>query len=557
MSLRSKTIIGIAIIEALLLILLISVTLSFMRSTINDGLTKRASTAAQLFATTTKDAVLSYDLASLDAFVTEVLTNPDMQYARVLDAEGNVFSEKGTQESLTKAFRLDKQVEDVDDNVFDTYALIKEGDFIYGRVEIGIGVSGIQNSFQQVIRWTSGLAITEMLLVALFSFVLGTYLTRQIKSLVIGAKNIRKAVSDGNYDDIHIEEKGHDELTEVAHSFNRLVDKLQLEHNKREEYQRDLENLNQSLEQRVERRTKMLADKNEQLQQTNQELQAAQAQLLQAEKMSSLGQLAAGVAHEINNPIGFVNSNLSSLSDYVSTYEQLVTQLQDYLGCKDAFERRDKAYALQDFLKDEDMEFINNDISELVHESIEGLTRVKDIVQSLKQFARADSNEMQYININACVETTLKMVSNELKYHCEITTQFAELPDAPVNVGKLTQVLTNLLVNAGHAIEGHGEIKVSTQLRDNHIAIAVQDNGKGIEKDHLNQLFDPFFTTKEEGVGTGLGLAISYGIVQEHGGEIEVDSVINEGTTFTVVLPLEQKEQGSTDLNEETQHVSR
>ena len=541
MSLRSKTIFGIAIIEALLLIILISVTLNFMRTTINDGLTKRASTAAQLFATTTKDAVLSYDLASLDAFVNEVLTNPDMIYARVLDADGLVFSEQGTPNALAKDFKKDEQVADIDDEVFDTFALIEESGIVYGRVEIGISISSIRTSFQQVIRWTAGLAITEMLLVALFSFILGTYLTRQLRTLIVGAESISKAVSNGNYQATYVEERGKDELTRVAHSFNQLVTTLQVEHDKREEYQQDLENLNQSLENRVEQRTKLLADKNAQLQKTNQDLQAAQAQLAQAEKMSSLGQLAAGVAHEINNPIGFVNSNLSSLKEYLGIYENLTEQLQDYLNCKDAFERRDKAYALHDFMKEEDMAFINNDVGELVTESIEGLTRVKDIVLSLKQFSRADSNEMQLININDCIETTLKMVSNELKYHCSIDTQFSEIPDIPVHVGKLTQVITNLLVNAGHAIEGKGEIKVSTSVRDNHVIIAIQDNGKGIEDSHMNHLFDPFFTTKKEGEGTGLGLAISYGIVQEHGGEIEVESKINEGTTFTVVLPLEQE----------------
>jgi signal transduction histidine kinase len=265
--------------------------------------------------------------------------------------------------------------------------------------------------------------------------------------------------------------------------------------------------------------------------------------------MSSLGQLAAGVAHEINNPIGFVSSNLSSLKDYLSLYKKMAEQLQTYLDCKDAFERRDKAYALQAFMQEEDIAFINDDVDDLVTESIDGLTRVKDIVQSLKQFSRADSNEMQLININDCVETTLKMVTNELKYHCDINTQFSQLPKIPVHVGKLTQVLTNLLVNAGHAIEGHGEIKISTYLRDHHVAIAIEDNGKGIHKEHIKQLFDPFFTTKKEGEGTGLGLAISYGIVQEHGGEMEVDSTLNEGTTFTVVLPLEQEQQESTDTH--------
>ena len=261
--------------------------------------------------------------------------------------------------------------------------------------------------------------------------------------------------------------------------------------------------------------------------------------------MSSLGQLAAGVAHEINNPVGYVNSNLGSLQDYIAVYEQLSNKLQTYLNSDDEQQRNEQRQSLQAFMQNEDLAFVNEDSTQLISESVEGLTRVKDIVDGLKQFSRADAKEMQFIDVNSCIETTLKMVSNELKYHCNITTDFQSLPKVSVNVGQITQVLTNLLVNAGQAIESDGKINISTHLLKQHIAIAVKDNGKGIEEEHIKHLFDPFFTTKKEGEGTGLGLAISYGIVKEHGGEIRVKSVKGLGTAFTVLLPIAQVSEDS------------
>lgn len=537
-SLRTKTILGIALIEAVLLLMLVYIAVKFITNRVNDDLVKFANTTSNLFATTTKDAVLSYDLASLNAFVTEVLKNPDIKYARVIGHNGDVFSQGGGNKVLEKTFLSDTNVEDVEDEVFDTSAIISEGDQVYGRVEIGVGVGAIRQSLEKIQKWTSSIAIAEMLIVALFSYVLGSYLTKQLKSLRLGAKKISTGLSEGHFDDIEIKIEGKDEIAEVATAFNALVQNLKSEHVKRAAYQEELEKLNKNLEDRVACRTAMLQEKNQLLEVSNRELKEAQLQLLQAEKMASVGQLAAGVAHEINNPIGFIASNMESLSEYSATYKKITQDLSLYLHNKDVLERQEMERNLTALLEQSDISFINEDIQDLISESTEGLQRVKDIVQGLKQFSRADQDSLQPCNINDCIVTTLNMVSNELKYHCEIETDFGKLPETHVNIGKINQVLTNLLINAGQAIEDQGQIKIATKLENDLISVSVSDSGKGINEEHINKLFDPFFTTKQEGEGTGLGLSISYGIAKEHGGDIQVTSKPGQGSRFTLIIPV-------------------
>ena len=254
--------------------------------------------------------------------------------------------------------------------------------------------------------------------------------------------------------------------------------------------------------------------------------------------MASVGQLAAGVAHEINNPIGFVKSNVESLQGYNDSFAEILNCLQQFIASDDIFERRKLNQKIQSLLTEHDINFILEDSIELIKESKYGLERVSDIVSGMKAFSRADNDNKQWFNINNCIETTLKMVSNQIKYHCEISTQLdANIPNIKINVGKIIQVLTNLLVNAGQAIVENGKIAVKSSMNNGFIEIAITDNGSGISKENIAQLFDPFFTTKPEGEGTGLGLSISFSIIKEHGGEILVNSEIGVGTCFTLRLP--------------------
>jgi len=536
MSLRWKTILGIALIEALLLVLLITTALSYMRSTNSEGLVKRADTAAMLFATTTKDAVLSFDLASLEAFASEVLRNPGLLYARVLSAEGEVLAQGGDSQQLNKPFLADSDVTQVTDAVYDTYAEISEAGVVYGRVEIGISTAEIDKALDEITRWSLLIAAAEMVLVALFSYLLGAYLTGQLQRLRQAARNI--SLDNLN---INLDVRGRDEIAEVARAFNKMVAGLRSSRSKRDQYEQQLKELNRSLEQRVEQRTAQLQQRNQALTEANEKIRQTQGQLIQSEKMASVGQLAAGVAHEINNPVGYVMSNLHSLKSYLEGYQKLLSEYRRLAQCIDADPQeaariKQQIEALEQQL---DIEFVEEDCPVLLDESIEGAERVKTIVMGLRDFSREDSGQFQPADLNRCIESTLKIANSQIRHSSSIEADLQPLPPVECNASQLGQVLLNLLVNAAQAIDRpDGLIRVSSRVVAGEIRISVEDNGKGISAEHLNKLFDPFFTTKPVGEGTGLGLSISFGIMQDHGGQIEVTSSPGEGSCFCLILPI-------------------
>ena len=541
LSLRTKTIAGTAIIEATLLVVLIVTSLSFINSLTGDSVLKRTSTTINLFASTTKDALLTLDLASLEASVQELMTNPDIAYVRIIDNQQRILAVSGDTSSLSSGFTADTTLANVNDGVFDSNRRIVVSGHYYGEIQLGIDIGYVQSSLIQIRNWIVSLALIELGLVALFSYGLGTYLTSQLNTLRQGAKDIVNAIKTSNFNTAPIAEKGHDELTELAKTFNLLVKNLETEYQSRLEAENELSQLNQSLEEKIARRTQALSEKNDLLEQSNKELKETQQQLFQAEKMASVGQLAAGVAHEINNPVGFVSSNLNTLTDYLSMFQILMTLVKKLQPDADIEAQKALITEIHQFYAQHDFDFISEDVTPLIEESVEGLARVSEIVKGLKVFSRIDSDEKQWFDLNHCLNTTLTMVNNKLKYICKVEKQFADLPRVYFNVGKLTQVFTNLLINAGQAIEATGKqgvITVHTYLQGKQVIVDITDTGCGISEENLEKLFNPFFTTKPEGQGTGLGLSITYGIIQEHGGSIEVTSKEGEGSRFIITLPV-------------------
>jgi len=269
-------------------------------------------------------------------------------------------------------------------------------------------------------------------------------------------------------------------------------------------------------------------------------LRENQEQLVQSEKMAFLGQLAAGVAHEINNPVGYVMSNLGTLADMMGDVRELVEGMGGIRRCLDQEDVNAAGHALAGVqLADATAaaEFLD-DLDEILKDSRAGLVQVREIVERLKNFARPDEGTMEEADVNAQVEGALKIVWNELKHRCAVEKNLAALPLLLCRPGRLSQVFTNLLVNAAQAIPNTGTITITTTYEAPDIVVRIADDGKGIAPEHLSKVFAPFFTTKATGQGTGLGLAVSYGIVQNHGGTIEVRSQVGKGSEFTVRLPV-------------------
>ena len=269
------------------------------------------------------------------------------------------------------------------------------------------------------------------------------------------------------------------------------------------------------------------------------ELKMVQSQVLQQEKMASIGQLAAGVAHEINNPMGFIISNLNSLKKYVEKISEYVAVQTAAVGrCS---EKCGNQYILREIAEKRKalkIDYITSDLDNLIKESLEGADRVKQIVRDLKNFSRIDESEFRTSDINAGLESTINIVWNELKYKATLVKDYGDMQRTVCNPGQLNQVFMNLLVNAAHAIEQHGQINVKTWQEDSRINIAISDTGCGIPGDIQKRIFEPFYTTKEVGKGTGLGLSIAYDIIKKHNGEIRVESAAGKGSTFIISIPV-------------------
>ena len=269
----------------------------------------------------------------------------------------------------------------------------------------------------------------------------------------------------------------------------------------------------------------------------NRQLREAQAALVQNEKLASLGQLAAGVAHEVNNPLAYVTNNVSVLREDMQAAMGL---LETYRGARASLPPEVAAEAARQEAEI-DLPFIQENYVRQFDKSLEGLKRVRDIVLNLRDFARLDEAEVKEADLNAAIESTVEIIRHEMKKKSlRFETDFGHLPPVLCHPGKINQVFLNLLINAVHACDEGGEIRVWTRAEPGGegVVIAVRDDGKGIAPEHLPRIFDPFFTTKPVGQGSGLGLSVSYGILRDHGGRLEAESEVGKGTTFRVRLPL-------------------
>ncbi|HEC17549.1 MAG TPA: two-component sensor histidine kinase [Sedimenticola sp.] len=291
-------------------------------------------------------------------------------------------------------------------------------------------------------------------------------------------------------------------------------EKLQRKHRALQASEARLRELTEHLEQRVQEQVHVIED--------------SQRQLYQAEKLASVGQLAAGIAHEINNPIGFIRSNLETAQQYVRQIESFARMLKQGVALEQAWRR-------------EDMDFLLEDFQTLVQENIDGADRVARIVSDLKEFSNVDQGDDELADINRLIETVTNVAASQIQQKADVSLQLGSLPPTRCNPGHLGQVFLNMLQNSAQAMgDKRGKITLVSEAAGDTITVRIIDDGKGIPPEQLSRIFDPFFTTQDVGQGTGLGLTVSRDIIAAHGGSLDVESRPGEGTAFTIRLPVKR-----------------
>jgi signal transduction histidine kinase len=383
-----------------------------------------------------------------------------------------------------------------------------------GAVELCFSTESIISG-KKKIRSTS---LIVSAIVFIIGIIIGFWLSRNISIPVLALRNAADKVGKGDLSQRVINKSG-DEIGELSRAFNNMVEDLS---KAREELHKA--NLN-------------LATTNDALHATVADLKAAQEQLIQAEKMASLGQLTAGIAHEINNPINFVTANIKPLKDDLSDILKVISNYEKVIrekGMENEFQEVEK------FKQDTKIDLTMKEVNNLLKGIEDGAMRTSEIVKGLRNFSRLDQNVFRKASINESLDSTLTLLQSSYKNRIEIIKQFAELPEIDCFPGQINQVLMNILSNAIQAIPAEGSIYIKTRQVNNMIKISIKDSGAGMTEDVRKKIFDPFFTTKEVGKGTGLGLSISFGIIQKHNGEIEVFSKPGEGTEFIITIPVNQ-----------------
>ena len=379
---------------------------------------------------------------------------------------------------------------------------------------VGINNEDIFKPLQTLARALVTAVLASGLLIVLLSYSLARQISVPLRELTLGAQRI----SGGDLSE-RVVVKGREEIGQLAQTFNEMAASL-------EERSRALLELNRSLEQKVKERT-------QELEQSYQELKEAQVQLIQSEKMASLGQLVAGIAHEIKNPLNFIYGNTDFLRQYIADLKKLIGQLESRIP-----EQGPDRLQLEQLKEQINYDFLLKDLETLIRNFEEGAKRIHAIIGDLRTFSRLDTDQLRSVDIQEPIDLALNLLRNQYRDRIRIHKDFTDLPPVECDPGKISQVVMNLLVNACHAIPGEGDIWVRTLRRDGLAVIEVEDNGSGIAQEHMGKIFEPFFTTKPVGKGTGLGLSISYGIIQQHNGSIRAESGSGKGSKFIVELPL-------------------
>lgn len=451
-----------------------------------------------------------------ELIVKKLFINPsDQDLTSLINSE--IFILNSQNMNIATSFNIDKQtqkikkqlknnIKNLNELSFSLYFNSSEHqfrfkDFLYEPFVLAYGynIEPFKKILSEIqMAFTSALILIVLILICVATF-LSKYLLNPIYSLLSAIKSMDKLGAS----ETPIDKKYDNEIGELIESYN-------------------------AMNKTVISAQKQLQAKIDELQLANQTISQTQDQLIQSAKMASLGQLVAGVAHELNNPIGFIYANMQHLKDYTNDLNKLIE------AEKNGHEEFEK------IKKQIDYEYIVNDLPKLIASCEEGAKRTKDIVLGLKVFSRSDESKIQDYNLIEGLENTIKLLQGEIKDRIEITKNYHSEPIIDAYGHQLDQVFMNLISNSAQAISKKGEIKISVKEVVSTVEIIISDNGAGISKENLSKIFDPFYTTKQVGQGTGLGLSITYGIIERHNGQIKVNSEQGEGTQFIINIPKKQ-----------------
>ena len=514
--------------------------------------------------------LLFSDVDNLTKLVNGVAQDEDVLYAVVMTVEGGIMAENG----LYRYSRLERitqkrfieylarlqsepgsQLYDAEDRdgLYDIFApvffaeeqgpadfvdqpsssSIVDDDDVQAEL-LGVVVVGI--SFD---RGTKLLKLLQLqiigltLFIVILALIVARFLVTKISEPLAKLATATRRIARGDLSH-EVELNTGDEIGELAHSFNFMMHELRYS-------RQELELWAQTLEQRVQERTHEIQEKNQQLTELVETMKRIQEQLVHSEKMASLGQLVAGIAHEINNPVNFISSNISPLKQYIADIKKIL-QRYEKMRCVQP-EQQVEINALKKSL---DFEFLLEDLDDLIRDIETGAVRIKDIVQDLRNFSRLDEAELKTIDIHQSLDTTLNLLGHLYENRITVHKAYADIPPVECYAGQLNQVFMNILANAAQAFESKGNVWITTSLQaaperpgvSPRVYIILRDDGRGIPEDVVPKIFDPFFTTKDVGEGTGLGLSIAYGIIEKHRGDIRVTSGTGKGTEFAIEIPL-------------------
>jgi two-component system, NtrC family, sensor kinase len=372
----------------------------------------------------------------------------------------------------------------------------------WGERAFLIGMGSSKQEAESSIRQVNYVILFTFLSFLVFLIIMSFYFVREVISPIESLIKASRELKDAREAPI-IDNRSRTEVAELIDAFNEMSQQI-VDSDQKMKKQLDL------------------------LEQANTKIKSTQTQLVQSAKLASLGELVAGIAHELNNPIGFIYSNISHLREYSQALFKIIDK------------SRVNKNELDLLVVEEDYEYIKKDFPKLIQSCEEGSHRAKEIVIGLRNFSRADEEKTEAFDVNKGIDSTLKLLGGEIKNRAKVIKDYHDLPMVNCNVNQMKQVFMNILNNAAQAIQENGEIKITTNFISElkKVRIQIKDNGIGIKKENLEKIFDPFYTTKSVGEGTGLGLSISYGIVRSHGGDISVESAVGKGTAFTVDLPV-------------------